>query len=170
MHSLSCFSFSLKFRPSIVPSELRSHSGLPTFFADFLSDEAYLTACIRALNPSETSSGIVTKAEPGLNAVSELLPDELKLSDEDQAVEEPAPASPDLPESADTQEQPDADPSEKMSTQLPTMWLGAQNGQVFVHSSKADWGTCVMKVSPEHSEDLLSRAAENSWERLRRLA
>ena len=106
-----------------------------------------MTACIRALNPSEASSGIVTKAEPGLNAVSDLLPDELKSDDENRA-EEPSDASPDLPESADSQEQQDTDPSEKMSTQLPTMWLGAQNGQVFVHSSKADWSTCIMKVRP----------------------
>lgn len=35
---------------------------------------------------------------------------------------------------------------EKMSTQLPTMWMGAQNGYLYVHSSKADWSTCILKV------------------------
>ncbi|XP_028969201.1 JNK-interacting protein 3 [Galendromus occidentalis] len=111
---------------------------------DFVSDDAYLAACIRALNPSETSSGIVTKAEPGLNAVSEMLPEELKP--EDEQAEGSADVSADATENVETPESQDTDASEKMSTQLPTMWLGAQNGQVFVHSSKADWSSCIMKV------------------------
>lgn len=37
-------------------------------------------------------------------------------------------------------------PIEKMSSIQPTMWLGAQNGAVFVHSSVAKWSVCLHSV------------------------
>ena len=33
-----------------------------------------------------------------------------------------------------------------MSSVGPTMWLGAQNGMLYVHSSVARWRTCLHKV------------------------
>lgn len=33
-----------------------------------------------------------------------------------------------------------------MSSVLPTMWLGAQSGWLYVHSSVANWSTCLHKV------------------------
>lgn len=68
------------------------------------------------------------------------------------------------PVEADNQQQPpvdDAQPStnkeektsderwerkEKMSSVLPTMWLGAQSGWLYVHSSVANWSTCLHKA------------------------
>lgn len=37
-------------------------------------------------------------------------------------------------------------PIEKMSSIQPTMWLGAQNGAVFVHSAVAKWSICLHSV------------------------
>ncbi|XP_012229291.2 JNK-interacting protein 3 isoform X2 [Linepithema humile] len=37
-------------------------------------------------------------------------------------------------------------PIEKMSSVQPTMWLGAQNGAVFVHSAVAKWSVCLHSV------------------------
>lgn len=37
-------------------------------------------------------------------------------------------------------------PIEKMSSIQPTMWLGAQNGAVFVHSAVAKWSVCLHSV------------------------
>ncbi|KAG7203528.1 hypothetical protein KM043_013579 [Ampulex compressa] len=37
-------------------------------------------------------------------------------------------------------------PIEKMSSIQPTMWLGAQNGAVFVHSTVAKWSVCLHSV------------------------
>ncbi|XP_053976020.1 C-Jun-amino-terminal kinase-interacting protein 4 isoform X4 [Hylaeus volcanicus] len=37
-------------------------------------------------------------------------------------------------------------PIEKMSSIQPTMWLGAQNGAVFVHSGVANWSVCLHSV------------------------
>jgi len=37
-------------------------------------------------------------------------------------------------------------PIEKMSSIQPTMWLGAQNGTVFVHSAVAKWSVCLHSV------------------------
>ena len=37
-------------------------------------------------------------------------------------------------------------PIEKMSSIQPTMWLGAQNGAVFVHSAVAKWSVCLHTV------------------------
>ncbi|XP_077258920.1 JNK-interacting protein syd isoform X4 [Temnothorax americanus] len=37
-------------------------------------------------------------------------------------------------------------PIEKMSSIQPTMWLGAQNGAVFVHSAVAKWSMCLHSV------------------------
>lgn len=37
-------------------------------------------------------------------------------------------------------------PIEKMSSIQPTMWLGAQNGAVFVHSAVAMWSVCLHSV------------------------
>lgn len=34
----------------------------------------------------------------------------------------------------------------KMSSVLATMWLGAQNGMLFVHSSVANWDQCLHSV------------------------
>lgn len=38
-----------------------------------------------------------------------------------------------------------------MSSVGPTMWLGAQNGMLYVHSSVARWRDCLHKVSAIHS-------------------
>ncbi|GIY05955.1 hypothetical protein CEXT_317532 [Caerostris extrusa] len=35
---------------------------------------------------------------------------------------------------------------EKMSSVLPTMWMGAQNGSIYVHSSVAQWWRCIHTV------------------------
>lgn len=35
----------------------------------------------------------------------------------------------------------------QMNSIGPTMWLGAQNGDIFVHSSVASWKKCLQKVS-----------------------
>ncbi|XP_015604711.1 JNK-interacting protein 3 isoform X6 [Cephus cinctus] len=40
----------------------------------------------------------------------------------------------------------DCTPIEKMSSIQPTMWLGAQNGAVFVHSAVAKWSVCLHSV------------------------
>ncbi|XP_020278255.1 JNK-interacting protein 3 isoform X4 [Pseudomyrmex gracilis] len=37
-------------------------------------------------------------------------------------------------------------PIEKMSSVQPTMWLGAQNGAVYVHSAVAKWSVCLHSV------------------------
>lgn len=37
-------------------------------------------------------------------------------------------------------------PIEKMSSIQPTMWLGAQNGAIFVHSAVAKWPVCLHSV------------------------
>jgi hypothetical protein len=37
-------------------------------------------------------------------------------------------------------------PIEKMSSIQPTMWLGAQDGAVFVHSAVANWSVCLHTV------------------------
>ncbi|XP_022253351.1 C-Jun-amino-terminal kinase-interacting protein 4-like isoform X5 [Limulus polyphemus] len=38
------------------------------------------------------------------------------------------------------------DQTEKMSSVLPTMWLGAQNGSIFVHSAVTQWKRCIHSV------------------------
>ncbi|KAK8763292.1 hypothetical protein V5799_034099 [Amblyomma americanum] len=38
------------------------------------------------------------------------------------------------------------DQLEKMSSVLPTMWLGSQNGIIYVHSSVAQWRVCIDSV------------------------
>ncbi|XP_051171638.1 JNK-interacting protein 3 isoform X2 [Leptopilina boulardi] len=40
----------------------------------------------------------------------------------------------------------DETPIEKMSSIQPTMWLGAQNGAIFVHSAVAKWPVCLHSV------------------------
>ena len=35
---------------------------------------------------------------------------------------------------------------EKMSSVLPTMWLGSQSGCVYVHSAKAQWKRCIHSI------------------------
>ena len=40
----------------------------------------------------------------------------------------------------------DQTPIEKMSSIQPTMWLGAQNGAIFVHSAVAKWAVCLHSV------------------------
>ncbi|XP_038554495.1 sperm associated antigen 9a isoform X1 [Micropterus salmoides] len=66
---------------------------------------------------------------------------------------------------ADTQRDPwqdgltslpeDSDPSEgevlRMSSALPTMWLGAQNGCLYVHSSVARWRKCLHAIKLKDS-------------------
>lgn len=37
-------------------------------------------------------------------------------------------------------------PIQPMSTRLPTMWLGGQNGVLYVHSSIAQWSHCIATV------------------------
>lgn len=43
--------------------------------------------------------------------------------------------------------QDETTPIEKMSSVQPTMWLGAQNGAVFVHSAVAKWSVCLHTVT-----------------------
>lgn len=40
---------------------------------------------------------------------------------------------------------------EKMSSVLPTMWLGAQNGTIYVHSAVAQWARCIHSVRMKDS-------------------
>lgn len=35
---------------------------------------------------------------------------------------------------------------EKMSSIQPTMWLGAQSGDIYVHSAVSQWGRCLHSV------------------------
>lgn len=35
---------------------------------------------------------------------------------------------------------------EKMSSILPTIWLGAQNGYIFVHSAVSQWRRCLHSI------------------------
>ncbi|OQR68546.1 JNK-interacting protein 3-like [Tropilaelaps mercedesae] len=108
---------------------------------DFICDEKYLASCVNR-DRSRIDSGIVTKAEPGLNAVSEIIRDqtfEQRSANGDEAI-------PPIRTNAETGPTLSARTPEKMSTQLPTMWMGAQNGYLYVHSSKADWSTCILKV------------------------
>jgi len=46
----------------------------------------------------------------------------------------------------DAKEQISEETIEKMSSIQPTMWLGAQNGAVFVHSAVAKWSVCLHSV------------------------
>ncbi|XP_044034077.1 C-Jun-amino-terminal kinase-interacting protein 4 isoform X2 [Siniperca chuatsi] len=41
--------------------------------------------------------------------------------------------------------------AQKMSSVLPTMWLGAQNGCVYVHSSVAEWKKCLHSIKLKDS-------------------
>ncbi|XP_075312886.1 C-Jun-amino-terminal kinase-interacting protein 4 isoform X2 [Odontesthes bonariensis] len=41
--------------------------------------------------------------------------------------------------------------AQKMSSVLPTMWLGAQNGHVYVHSSVAHWKRCLHSIKLKES-------------------
>ncbi|TMS21916.1 C-Jun-amino-terminal kinase-interacting protein 4, partial [Larimichthys crocea] len=41
--------------------------------------------------------------------------------------------------------------AQKMSSVLPTMWLGAQNGCVYVHSSVAQWKKCLHSIKLKDS-------------------
>ena len=45
---------------------------------------------------------------------------------------------------ADSEVEPSSE--EKVSSVLPTMWLGAQSGFVYVHSAVAQWDKCLHKV------------------------
>ncbi|XP_076227457.1 JNK-interacting protein syd isoform X2 [Nomia melanderi] len=49
-------------------------------------------------------------------------------------------------EEKETNEPEEGTPIEKMSSIQPTMWLGAQNGAVFVHSAVAKWSVCLHSV------------------------
>ena len=49
-------------------------------------------------------------------------------------------------EEKETDEVEDDAPMENMSSIQPTMWLGAQNGAVFVHSAVAKWSVCLHSV------------------------
>ncbi|XP_014482345.1 PREDICTED: JNK-interacting protein 3 isoform X2 [Dinoponera quadriceps] len=49
-------------------------------------------------------------------------------------------------EEAKEEEATEETPIEKMSSIQPTMWLGAQNGAVFVHSAVAKWSVCLHSV------------------------
>ncbi|XP_067139297.1 C-Jun-amino-terminal kinase-interacting protein 4-like isoform X2 [Centruroides vittatus] len=43
------------------------------------------------------------------------------------------------------------DQIEKMSTVLPTMWLGSQDGNIYIHSAAAQWDTCIYLVKLKDS-------------------
>lgn len=38
------------------------------------------------------------------------------------------------------------DEKEKMSSVLPTMWLGSQSGSIYVHSSVSHWKHCIHSI------------------------
>lgn len=40
---------------------------------------------------------------------------------------------------------------EKMSSVLPTVWLGSQNGCVFVHSAVSQWRRCLHSIKLKDS-------------------
>ncbi|XP_063816990.1 C-Jun-amino-terminal kinase-interacting protein 4 isoform X2 [Pseudophryne corroboree] len=41
--------------------------------------------------------------------------------------------------------------AQKMNSLLPTMWLGAQNGYLYVHSSVAQWKKCLLQIKLKDS-------------------
>ncbi|KAM3921960.1 C-Jun-amino-terminal kinase-interacting protein 4 isoform 3-T3 [Leptodactylus fuscus] len=41
--------------------------------------------------------------------------------------------------------------AQKMNSLLPTMWLGAQNGQLYVHSSVTQWKKCLLQIKLKDS-------------------
>ncbi|KAM5135324.1 C-Jun-amino-terminal kinase-interacting protein 4 isoform 2-T2 [Mantella aurantiaca] len=41
--------------------------------------------------------------------------------------------------------------AQKMNSLLPTMWLGAQNGHLYVHSSVAQWKKCLLQIKLKDS-------------------
>lgn len=47
-----------------------------------------------------------------------------------------------------SEEEENAEPEllEKMSSVQPTMWLGAQDGSVFIHSAVAKWSVCLQSI------------------------
>ncbi|XP_068613385.1 C-Jun-amino-terminal kinase-interacting protein 4-like [Brachionichthys hirsutus] len=53
--------------------------------------------------------------------------------------------------SAEQQQDLMREEAQKMSSVLPTMWLGAQNGCVYVHSSVAQWRKCLHSVQLKDS-------------------
>ena len=53
--------------------------------------------------------------------------------------------SPEFSQEEESEENIEA-PIEKMSSVQPTMWLGAQDGAVFVHSAVAKWSVCLHSV------------------------
>lgn len=40
---------------------------------------------------------------------------------------------------------------EKMSSVLPTIWLGAQSGNIFVHSAVSQWRRCLHSIKLKDS-------------------
>lgn len=77
-----------------------------------------------------------------------------KLEQEQETAEEAisgAPSNDSTAETIDTScgsetERPPTTTHEVMSSALATMWLGAQNGEVYVHSSVANWNQCLHSV------------------------
>ncbi|XP_042554152.1 C-Jun-amino-terminal kinase-interacting protein 3 isoform X6 [Dipodomys spectabilis] len=65
------------------------------------------------------------------------------------------PASEDRPEPGVSREQPplepSAEPSASISSAAPTMWLGAQNGWLYVHSAVATWKKCLHSIKLKDS-------------------
>ncbi|KAM5227326.1 C-Jun-amino-terminal kinase-interacting protein 3 [Ctenodactylus gundi] len=57
------------------------------------------------------------------------------------------------PESGSTQPQPEpsGDPSAPSSSAAPTMWLGTQNGWLYVHSAVANWKKCLHSIKLKDS-------------------
>ncbi|CAJ1076727.1 sperm associated antigen 9a isoform X1 [Xyrichtys novacula] len=59
------------------------------------------------------------------------------------------------PDGVSSPQTADSDPSEvevlRMSSALPTMWLGAQNGCLYVHSSVARWRKCLHAIKLKDS-------------------
>uniref|UniRef100_A0A8C5KE33 C-Jun-amino-terminal kinase-interacting protein 3 n=1 Tax=Jaculus jaculus TaxID=51337 RepID=A0A8C5KE33_JACJA len=53
--------------------------------------------------------------------------------------------------SAQPQAEPTGDPSAASSSAAPTMWLGAQNGWLYVHSAVANWKKCLHSIKLKDS-------------------
>ncbi|XP_028383730.1 C-Jun-amino-terminal kinase-interacting protein 3 isoform X15 [Phyllostomus discolor] len=49
------------------------------------------------------------------------------------------------------EQEPSGDPKGASSSALPTMWLGAQNGWLYVHSAVSNWKTCLHSIKLKDS-------------------
>ncbi|XP_036890285.1 C-Jun-amino-terminal kinase-interacting protein 3 isoform X15 [Sturnira hondurensis] len=55
------------------------------------------------------------------------------------------------PSGVQPEQEPSGDPKGASSSALPTMWLGAQNGWLYVHSAVSNWKTCLHSIKLKDS-------------------